>query len=126
MIPVILALAVLSSASEQQIVIVGQCDLVELNHYYDGQGEKIFDQLIFWDWSDRWGFHVRDWRFIHPGVIVDRHRRGVAVLFRDTKHGNLYDVRATSYRETWTQHDPEVADKKNWPDSARKRMMWRW
>jgi hypothetical protein len=42
-----------------------QCDLIELNHYYDDCGKHVFDQAIFYDWSEHdTRYQVRAWRLV--------------------------------------------------------------
>ena len=50
-------------------------DLIEVNHFYDENGKRVFDQLIFWDWKPAEAAHrVRAWRERHG----ERVRTGLA------------------------------------------------
>lgn len=58
-------------------VVVDHVDRIEINHVYDGDGNHVLDQVIFWDWipgeSD---FQVVDWRLLKDvrDPITDRQR----------------------------------------------------
>lgn len=53
-------------------------DRIEVNHVYDGNGNLVIDQIIFWEWNARHSrFDVVDWRLL-KGVrneITDEQRR---------------------------------------------------
>lgn len=46
-------------------VVAEQVDRIEVNHVYDGKGNLVIDQIIFWDWN-AWHsrFDVVDWRLL--------------------------------------------------------------
>ena len=91
-------------------------DLIELNHVHDDEGRERFTQAIFWDWDDYESrFVVVDWRMVKQSVMWPR-RDGME--FRQAGVA----VRARHWRETWTQHDPEVEDRARWPVTARRRI----
>lgn len=96
-------------------------DLIEVNHYHDPRGEEILDQLIFYDWCRHTRrFQVRAWRLIKSDAQVPRrdHRLGVWVV-RWHDEGVLREVTATSHRETWTKHDPELVERDFLPQEQR-------
>jgi hypothetical protein len=101
-----------------------EVDLVEVNHYHDEAGRRVFDQLIFYDWSQqRQRFQVRAWRLIkHPEQLPQRdyRRDHWRVLWHDG--GLLREVIASAYRETWTQYDPELLDRKHLPQDQRREL----
>ncbi len=103
------------------LVVRDQVDLIEVNHFFDEHGNLILDQVIFYDWSGPDGrFHVRDWRLLKKAgqwpVRCWRSGRYRSV-WRD---GNiLREIQAPDIRETWTQHDPEVTNRKFLPRSFR-------
>src|SRR6056297_2126497 len=84
-------------------------DLVELNHFIDGEGREVFRQLIFYDWSDRQSrYLVRGWKLVKSADHLPRR------LYRPERYqcvwqdnGIFRRVNATLMRETWTHHDPE-------------------
>ena len=48
-------------------------DLIEVNHFYDEQGDLVFDQIIFYDWSHPEGrYHVRAWRLLKTPAQLPR------------------------------------------------------
>jgi hypothetical protein len=96
------------------IVVSEQVDVAEINHFYDDKGRHVFDQVIFYDWI---GFThmVRDWR-----LIKSESQRPVngKMLFYDQE--TLRKITASSQRETWTQHDPELAERERLPKERRR------
>ena len=109
----LLVTALFALASEKP-VIPDSTHLVEVNHYYDDRGNLVFDQLIFWTWCENDSAHrVVAWRFIkRPGQYPRRdwRRGGFVTIWIDD--GELRRVYSKSSRETWTQYDPEVDDRK--------------
>lgn len=99
-------------------------DLVEVNHYHDECGRKVFDQLIFYDWSaQQCRFHVRAWRLIKSEGQLPRrdYQRNVyRIVWHDD--GVLREVKAKSFRETWTKYDPELADRARLPQDQRREL----
>src|SRR3990167_8176284 len=91
-------------------VVEDRCDVVEINHFYDDNGRLVFDQLIYWDWSDAAGrYEVRAWRLLKSCNQIpmrDRQRGGYAAVWHDGDQ--LRVVRHRSTRETWSQYDPEL------------------
>lgn len=86
-------------------------DRVELNHY--SHGEHVFDQLIFYSWSSqRKRFDVREWRLKKSDSMVPVPRRG-GYMLRWHDDGVLREVTTNSFRETWTQYDPEVIEREH-------------
>ena len=85
-------------------IIEDRCDLLELNHHYDDDGEHVFTQLIFWQWSHN-RFEVVAWQFKKDAQIYRVGRRWRCVW---QNNGVTRVVTAAAYSETWTQHDPEV------------------
>ena len=101
--------------------VVNVVDIIELNHKYDDNGKLTFSQLIFWRWDvvDRM-FHVASWRMVDEHHYVRRQGMGFEDReVRDLLHGVVI-TRAHSYRETWTHYDPELEDKKLFPDDRRR------
>jgi hypothetical protein len=105
-------------------ILVDHVDLVELNHFYDEQGRLVFDQVIFYNWSpaaER--FQVVDWRLVKDGTQLPAHdwRQGCYVAtWQDGEV--LRRVTAASYRETWTQYDPELVEREHLPKDARRKL----
>lgn len=95
-------------------------DVIELNHFYDDEGRHVFDQVIFYRWN---GFRddVVDWRPVKSAARPHRRGAGWEYLWFDETVGNDVprQVRAGSYRETWTQFDPEIAEREQLPKELR-------
>jgi hypothetical protein len=109
----LLAALMLTPPEEQTGVVVDAVDMVEVNHFYDDHGELVFDQLIFYDWCERANrFQVRAWRLLK--ATAQRPQRnwnggGFVIVWHD---GDLLRrVEAQVFRETWTQHDPEMDER---------------
>jgi hypothetical protein len=90
-------------------------DLVEVNHYYDELGRLVFDQVIYYDWSVKQSrFNVRAWRLVKkPAQIPHRNwnsEGGYVSVWHDG--GILRRVHAKSLKESWTQYDPEMSERK--------------
>ena len=101
---------------------VEQVDLVEVNHYYDDCGHHVLDQLIFYEWCDATGrFLVRDWRLLKSPRQWPVRTWPEGTFRAQWYEGHLLrEVRADHFRETWTQHDPEVVNREFLPRSARR------
>jgi len=114
---VLLLLLMTLSCSELPNSCSDHCDLVELNSFHDCTGRHVFDQVIFYEWApDQSRYHVRAW------IISDddgnagrrpakRYRDGLYIT-RWNESGINRVVTATHYRRSWTQIDPERANKK--------------
>lgn len=114
MLAVLFAL-VLGSTQPQPVKI----DLIEINHYHDANGEHVFDQLIFYEWSSqRKRFDVRDWRLLKNDSMYPVPKRG-RWLLRWHDDGVMREVDITSVRESWTQYDPELVEREYLPQDQR-------
>jgi hypothetical protein len=103
-------------------VLTDTAEIVELNHFFDADGRLVFDQIIFWEWRDDLaGLHVFAWRLCKSSAQIplrDWPRGGYSATWFD---GDRFrQVRARSFRETWTQYDPEVADHQFVPPDQRR------
>lgn len=121
---VLLALAALPAAiptDEFTGIASDQVDVVEVNHYYDDEGEHVFDQLIFRDWDyEANRFQVRAWRLLKsPSQLPARNfQTGTYdVLWHDGD--TTRRVEAKVFRESWTQHDPEMRERSFLPKEQR-------
>ncbi len=117
------ALCVLTVGSNPVSDIVSEkVDLIEINHCYDENGQLVFDQLLFYDWSPaKARYDVRDWRLIKSPVQVPHRNRetgGFVVIWRDGT--TMRRIHAESIRETWTQHDPEITEQQFLAKSMRR------
>jgi hypothetical protein len=120
---VILALLLLSIVPRDDVARE-TVDLAEVNHHYDENGRWVFDQVIFYDWSpgdER--YTVRAWRLVkNPNILPQRdwERGGYRSLWYDG--GVLRNIHALSFRETWSQTDPELVERLYLPKERRKEL----
>lgn len=97
---------------------VERVDLVEVNHYYDENGTRLLDQAIFYDWCDVTArYQVRGWRLLKtPNQYPQACPSGYGVALREGR------IEARKYRETWTQHDPELTERQWLPREERREL----
>ena len=98
-------------------------DVAESNFFYDENGRLVFQQIIYYDWCPRAErYQVVAWRIVKvdtsklprepcPGYVPERDwgRGGYVSLWNEGDV--LRRVRADSFRESWTQYDPELAER---------------
>lgn len=100
-------------------------DLVEVNHYYDGTGKLVFDQLIFYNWDDSARrFNVVAWRLLkNPNQLPIRNAANgkYSASWHDGKV--LRIIHADRKQETWTQYDPETHERQFLPKSNRSDLL---
>lgn len=106
---IFLTLATLAAAPPVT-TLVDYVDIIELNHIVETHfvnGERVhFSQWIFWRWNHTGRrYEVIAWR--RAGGPCQW--RGTTLRFTDGETPR--EIRAISSRETWTLHDPEVADR---------------
>lgn len=98
------------------------CDLMELNHYHDHEGRQVFDQLIFWEWCETEDvYRVMAWRLVNDKddapVTCNHTSKLWSTSWRD---GSIRrEMVSTLFKESWTQIDPERADKAKHPEQYR-------
>jgi hypothetical protein len=123
----------------QSTVLRDSVDLAELNHFYDGQGRLVFDQLIWYDWSETDSdFRVVCWRLVKvpeqlpirdwgngasAATWIDHETRDLEylpykALWSDSEI--LRQIYARSFRETWPQYDPELVAREKLPKETRR------
>jgi hypothetical protein len=90
--------------------------VIELNHVVN-DGVITFSQLIYWRWESDGKLHAAAWRRVDENYYV----RQVGTKHRDEwfAGGVTYRVIGRAYRERWSQYDPEIEDRKEWPQSRR-------
>lgn len=94
-------------------------DLIELNHFYDSQGRHVYDQVIFYE-EDPGTLRrqVRAWCLVEDRDT--RNRRPVKNVETSLYQVDWFDndqrlvrkITSRSFSETWSQIDPERANKK--------------
>jgi hypothetical protein len=94
-------------------------DAIELSHIYDAKGSLIFDQVIFYERTPVTGkFQVRAWCLVEDREHLNRRpvkneETGIyQVDWYDTDKKILRKLTSRIFRESWSQVDPERADKK--------------
>jgi len=113
-------LLLVDAGYREMMVVADRVDVIELNHFYDNNGRLVFDQVIFWDWApplpeqDGPGcFVVVAWQLSgekRPLRPSHNWQLGKYVLiYHDGTV--LRRITSTSFRETWTQVDPERANR---------------
>lgn len=101
--------------------VVTRCDLAELNHFHDGCGKCVFTQVVWWDWRPHEAEHrVVAWRLLKTDGMRPRLAPHGEWRSLWTEGDELIEVRAASFRETWTQYDVEVHDRDELPKEMRR------
>jgi hypothetical protein len=90
---------------------IHHADSCELNHYYDGEGREVLRQVILWDAHPKAPCVVAWWLVNQCHLDAPNHR----VLDREHR-----EFRFHTFTETWTQHDPELANREFWPVDGRR------
>jgi hypothetical protein len=107
-----------------ELTVRDDVDLAELNHFYDDEGRHVFDQVIYYDWSDpHERFQVRAWRIVKCPAQLPQHDWATGrwlAIWQDSEV--LRRVTAASFRETWTQYDPELLEREFLPRDRRREL----
>lgn len=121
-IPRLLLFAAVTCLVPAAPTVRDEVDVIELNHVCDDEGRVVLHQLIFWEWRGRAaGNHVvawRLWRVGGPRPVRDWRCGGYVLVFPDGEV--LRYVQASVYRETWTQYDPEIDDRRLFAQDQRR------
>lgn len=120
----ILAALLALSVIPQSEVITEAVDVIEVNHFHDNFGRKIFSQVVFFDFDSAKSQHVVvDWRMMKAN---EQRPRRVGEMFvarwRDFQDNVTRQVYATSFRETWTQVDTEMENREILPSEKRRKL----
>lgn len=132
---VLLVVLALSSYSIFSSVARENVDAIELNHFYDKSGKLVYDQVVFYEFSPVDGkFNVRGWCLVEDSHNLNRRpiKNELSGLYQvdwlDTDARVLRKVTSRTFRESWTQTDPERDNKKYLHESSRlslsRRMHW--
>jgi hypothetical protein len=110
-------LALTGGAGGPESKIVQKVDLIELNHCYDDLGRHCYDQVVFYEWSpDYRRYHVVAWCLVDNGLSrmpsLDRAKNQYVVRWHDRESSRNREIWSSLYRETWSNSDPERANKK--------------
>ena len=105
-------------------------DLIELNHFYDQHGRLVYDQVIFYERAPDTGrFQVRAWCLVEDRESLNRRptKNYQSELYEvdwyDTDQRLLRKVSSRLYRESWSQVDPERANKRMHDERLRLSMI---
>lgn len=95
-------------------------DLVEVNHFFDTDGNFVLDQVIYYDWSPHQNrFDVADYRLFKSPMQTPIREIG-ANHFSVWHDGNvLRYIQSDGFIETWTQYDPEHRERVILPNDER-------
>lgn len=92
-------------------------DTIELNHFINTEnGKEAFSQYLYRDF-DGYEFVITDWR-LAKGQTIDKNGQYYMMTFMDGQR--LKCVRSESFVETWTDYDPELAEREKLPKEKRK------
>ena len=94
-------------------------EVVEVNRFYDEQARLVFCQVI---WYDASGVIIA-WRLVRSDLMLpfrDRSRGDYVMTWIDGETWRT--VRAKYRKETWTQYDPEVAQREAVPKECRREL----
>ena len=108
--------SVLCGSSAGKVERVETVDVIEINHVV-AEGVLVFTQVIYWRWEADNRLHAAAWRRVEAKHRVNR----VNGIYTDTwtHEGKLYKVRSRGFRERWSDFDPELLDRKEWPECRR-------
>lgn len=116
-------LLIIAGTVPRDDVLRESTDLVELNHFYDDCGKLVFDQTIFYDWHPAESrYHVRAWRLTKQAGLVPLQVGPKGWVCRWQDGEQLRWVWSHSFRETWTQYDPELAEREILPKERRREL----
>lgn len=98
------------------------CDIIELNHKLDELGNVAFTQIIIWNWKPEvCRHHVEAWWMVDVNNLhLMPCRKDESIVVRRIINEKPVEVIAKGYRETKTNNDPEVDDKRIWHESRRR------
>ncbi len=95
-------------------------DLIETNTLYDLNGVLLLRQGIFYDWDEfTERYQIAAWRMIKTDANLPRPcEGGYEMVF--VEGGGHRRVFAPKFRESWTQSDPEILERKHLPSDQRR------
>ena len=96
--------------------IVATVDMLEVNHILHPGSDRCNTQVIFWDFQEDGFYGVRDWLVVNNDFVPP----SSPWIFRLDKQ--TVTVYYSSWYETRSDWDPEVADRKFLKESERKKI----
>lgn len=117
-------LLILAALLPTEDVVRERVDLIETNHFYDDQGRLVFDQLLFYEWSNEDARHqLLAWRMVKNSNQIPEYSHGRKVWSATFKDGDvLRRIDAGYTRETITQYDPELSEREHLPKEKRREL----
>lgn len=111
-------------------VVRDECDVLELNHFYTGEGKLVFSQWIFLAWNELKSRHdVIEWAMAkgYGEIAIDADKLRAMVVpakggwrLRFSHACVQREITATSFREIHTQYDREVDEREILPKERRR------
>lgn len=84
-----------------------------------GRPQTTFVQWVFWDWSEKHRRYVCvDWKQVRKHDRAEPVPGGYRLRIMDNRKAR--EIRAISYRETWTSFDLEIDDRQRFPHELRR------
>lgn len=118
---VALSFTAMTSGNGNPVVAKQRVDLIELNHFLDDNGRHVFDQVVFYEWvASKSKFRVIAWRMVKcPAQLPTRtwDPPGWECVWKDDQI--MRSISAPSFRETWTQDDPERVNRRFFAEADR-------
>lgn len=104
-------------------VPVAYVDLVEYNHFYDGNGVLVFRQVMFYSFRNG-DYELREWHLVKSGSSGAtpplQEGKYFATYIHSYFDGSFKKVLAASRRLSWTQYDPELEERNKLPKDLRR------
>lgn len=117
----ILLLLIIAPLDDQ--VARDRVSLIEHNEFYDQEARPVFKQFLFWNWSERHGrYDLIDWKLDKGTYHVTRDYRTGRYVLRMQDGDTTREIWAEQYKETLTQHDPELVARDVTPVNERKKL----
>jgi hypothetical protein len=126
----ILATVFAFTGSAGSYLMEDSCAVIERNQVYGEHfKERRFVQLIFWDMRRKrdhvtdefsYGLWIGDWKIVKSASVHYSHsRREWVAIFYDDQGGLVRVVTAASFRDTETNYDVEIRNRKRLPVNQR-------
>lgn len=118
---VILILAGLVKTNDKQFY----CDMIELNNKYDDKCIHVYSQIIFWKKNPSNGkYEVMEFIMVEDRESLNRrpikqNDERYHVYYKNSEQDKIYHIISPIYKESWTQIDPEIENKKLVPERQR-------
>jgi hypothetical protein len=91
-------------------------DMVEVNHVHDSRGTLSFTQIVAWRIEPETGRPITvGWMLTDRGAFYIRpilRPSGTWAITVQSESGMMLTVLARTHRESWTQHDIEMEDRR--------------